>query len=120
LGVVIRSLVFTSIKAFIYAAVVHVCLMLFGGAKRSFETTFRAVCYGTSSVEALQVIPIVGMIAAIPWSIVVSCLAIARSHETDTWRAVLAVLLPWVLCIGAIGLGFVLLFSAASSMHGWH
>jgi len=30
---------------FIGAAILHVCLMIVGGAKQPFETTFRVVCF---------------------------------------------------------------------------
>jgi len=119
-GVVIRSIIFAAIGVFIHAGIVHVCLMICGGAKRPFEATFRAVCYGASSVSGLQVIPIIGSIAAIPWSIVVSCLALARAHETDTWRALVAILLPGVVCCGLMVFIMVTIFGAASAMHGMH
>src|SRR5450631_1964117 len=48
--------VFILIVVFISAAVIHLCLMLVGGAKQSFETTFRVVCYGYGSVCPLLIV----------------------------------------------------------------
>jgi len=57
----------------------------------------------------LQLIPVCGGVIAAVWGIVVNCIGLARAHETDTGRAVLAVFLPIILCCG---LGFVILFMA--------
>jgi len=87
-----------AIGAFIGAAVLHVCLMIVGGAKQSFETTFRVVCFASGSVYPLMVVPFCGGIVAGIWDIVLRCIGLARAHETDTGRAVLAVLLPVIVC----------------------
>ena len=47
---------------------------------------------------------------------VVNCIGLARAHETDTGRAVLAVFLPVILCCG---LGFVILFMAGGTCGTW-
>ena len=44
-GGVIYVLVVATVGAFISAAIYHVCLLLVGGAKQPYETTFRVVCY---------------------------------------------------------------------------
>jgi hypothetical protein len=93
------------IGSFIGAAIFHVCLMLVGGAKQSFETTFRVVCFSGGSVNPLLVIPFCGGFIVGIWKIVLYCIGLARAHETDTGRAVLAVLLPLIVCCGG---GFLL------------
>ena len=55
----------------------------------------------------LQLIPVCGGVIAAVWGIVVNCIGLARAHETDTGRAVLAILLP---VVGCCGLAFVLVF----------
>jgi len=53
-----------------------------------------------------------GMIAGV-WNIVLEIIGLARAHETDTGKAVLAVLLPIIVCCGgAILLGVLGGFSA--------
>jgi len=93
---------FVILIAFLLSAVLHVCLMLVGGAKQSFETTFRVVCFSIGSVDPLLIIPVCGVFIAFVWRIVLNCIGLARAHETDTGRAVLAVFLPWIVCCGGI------------------
>jgi hypothetical protein len=93
------------IGLFIGAAIIHLCLMIVGGAKQPFETTFRVLAFSQGSTGVLQMIPICGGLIAGVWGLVVNCIGLARAHETDTGRAVLAILLPLIVCCG---LGFVL------------
>lgn len=88
------------IGVFIAAAVFHVCLMVMGGANRSFETTLRVVSYAGGSANVFHLVPVCGSIIGAVWSIVLYCIGLARAHETDTWRAVAAVFLPVVVCCG--------------------
>src|SRR5437016_11174798 len=90
--------VLVAVGTFINAAIFHVCLMSVGGAKQSFETTFRVICFASGSVFPLMVVPLCGGLIAGIWDIVLRCIGLARAHETDTGRAVLAVLLPVIVC----------------------
>jgi hypothetical protein len=99
--------VFIVIGLFIGAAIVHLCLMVVGGANKSFETTFRVLAFSQGSTGPLQIIPVCGGLIAGVWALVVNCIGLARAHETSTGRAVLAVLLPLLVCCGA---GILLLF----------
>jgi hypothetical protein len=85
---------------FIWSGILHLCLMIVGGAKKPFETTFRVVCFSSGSTSLLSMIPICGGWIAGVWNIVLECIGLARSHETDTGKAVLAVLLPMIVCCG--------------------
>ncbi len=96
--------VFVVIGVFIISAILHLCLMLVGGAKQSFETTFRVICFTGGSINPLLVIPFCGGLVVGIWKIVLYCIGLARAHETDTGRAVLAVLLPLIVCCGGIAL----------------
>jgi hypothetical protein len=87
---------------FIGSAIVHLCLMIVGGAKQSFETTFRVLAFSQGSTGVLQVIPFCGGLIAAVWGLVVICIGLAQAHETETGRAVLAVILPVIVCCGGI------------------
>jgi hypothetical protein len=104
--VMIISPLLVVIGTFIVSAILHLCLMIVGGAKQSFETTFRVVCFSGGSVNPLQLIPICGGLIAFVWGLVLYCVGLARSHEIETGRAVIAVLLPLIACCGG---GFLLL-----------
>jgi hypothetical protein len=107
------------IGLFIGAAVIHLCLMIVGGAKKSFETTFRVLAFSQGSTGPLQMIPICGGVIAGIWGLILNCIGIARAHEIETGRAVLAVLLPVIVCCGG---GFLLAALAGGigvlSQHG--
>jgi hypothetical protein len=109
--VMIFSPVLVAIVIFIVSAILHLCLMIVGGAKQSFETTFRVVCFSGGSINPLQVIPICGGLIAFVWGLVLYCIGLARAHETDTGRAVLAVFLPLIVCCGG-GLLIAMMFGA--------
>jgi hypothetical protein len=98
-----------TMSTFIGAGILHLCLMLCGGANRPFETTYRVYCYSYGSTMALQVIPFCGAGVAGIWNLVCNCIGLAKAHETDTWRAVVAVLLPIIVCCA----GFFAIFVSA-------
>ena len=103
---------------FIGSAVVHLCLMIVGGANQSFETTFRVLAFSQGSTGPLQIIPICGGLIAGVWALVCNCIGLARAHETDTGRAVLAVFLPLIVCCGGVStLAMFGVFGAWSAAH---
>ncbi len=107
-----------AISAFISSAILHLCLMIVGGAKQPFETTFRVVCFAGGSANPLLVIPICGGLIGGIWKIVLCCIGLARAHETDTGRAVLAVALPLIVCCGgALVLGMMVGLGAFGFPH---
>jgi hypothetical protein len=89
--------------SFINAGIVHLFLMLFGGATEGFEGTYLVTAHAQGSTAVLGLVPICGGLIATIWGIVVEIMGLTRVHRTDTWRAALAVLLPVFLCCG----GFV-------------
>lgn len=111
--------VFLALGLFIGSAIIHLCLTLVGGARRSFETTFRVLCFSTGSTYPLMIVPICGGLIASIWCLVVECIGLGRAHETTTGRAVLAVFLPLIVCCGG---GFVLaiMFGVLGALTGYH
>jgi hypothetical protein len=67
---------------------------------------------------ALEVIPFCGASVAWIWRIVCNCIGLAKAHETETWRAVVAVLLPMVVCCaGLVAIFATIIGFAASASH---
>src|SRR5438105_5524523 len=97
---IILAPVFAAIGAFIASAIFHVCLMFVVWARLAFVTTFRVVCFTGGSVDPLLIIPFCGGLIVGVWKIVLYCIGLSRAHETDIGRAVLAVLLPLIVCFG--------------------
>jgi len=93
---------FVVIGMFIASAILHLCLMIVGGAKQSFETTFRVICFAEGSASPLLVIPFCGGLICGIWKIVLYCIGLALSHETDTGRAAIAVFIPLIVCCGGV------------------
>ena len=97
--------VIITIGLFIGSAILHLCLIFVGGARRPFETTFRVVCFGAGSAYPLMILPICGGLISGIWCLVVQCVGLTRAHQTTTGRALLAILLPIIVCCGG---GFLL------------
>jgi hypothetical protein len=106
---------FVVLGMFIASAILHLCLMIVGGAKQSFETTFRVICFVEGSASPLLVIPFCGGLICGIWKIVLYCIGLARSHETDTGRAVIAVFLPLIVCCG----GAILIAIMFGALGAW-
>ena len=67
-----------------------------------------------------MIIPLCGSVIAGVWGIVLRCIGLARAHETDTGRAVLAVFLPLIVCCGG-GLLLAILFGGIGALsHSWN
>src|SRR6266581_103321 len=111
---------FVLIGIFVGSAILHVCLLLVGGARQSFETTFWVVCFAGGSVNPLLVIPFCGGLIVGIWKIVLYCIGLARVHETDTGRAVLAVFLPLIVCCGGLIVCAMLFGGIGAMMHNWN
>ncbi|MDD5199363.1 MAG: YIP1 family protein [Terrimicrobiaceae bacterium] len=98
-------LVVIPVVPFVSAGIYHLMLMLFGGANESFVKTFAVTCYVLGSISPLQILPCCGSIVMIIWGLIALGIGLSVAHRTDTWRAALAVVIPFVLCCGGyIGL----------------
>jgi hypothetical protein len=87
---------------FINSAIVHLCLMMVGGANRPYETTFRVTSFTAGSANLFSMIPICGGIIALVYHIVLECIGLSRAHSTTTGKALLAIFLPMIVCCGLI------------------
>lgn len=96
---------------FLWAGILHLFLMMIGGARAGFEATFRAAAYSYSA-NILFAIPFCGGFIAPIWSIVLSIVGLKEAHEISGGKAVFAALFPLVICCGAIVI-FVMLFMGA-------
>ena len=109
--------IFFALCVFIGSAIIHLCLMILGGAKQTFETTFRVVCFAAGSTGPLMIVPFCGGFIGGIWGIVAECIGLSRAHEIDIGRAIMAVLLPLVVCCGLGLLAMTLgIFGAASAL----
>ncbi len=82
----------------VWAAVLHVCLAVLGGARGTYTTTLKAVCY-SSSATAFNVFPVCGAAIGAVWQVVVQVIGLRELHRTSTARAFWAWFLPFVVAI---------------------
>lgn len=101
LMVMLGTVIVMVLSLFLVTGIVHLLLKLFGGAKQPYETTFRVYCY-SESASALKLIPGLGWLLALPWSLCCQIIGLKNAHGTETWRAVLAVFLPFIFCCCSI------------------
>ena len=110
--------IFVLVGPFIWAGLFHVFLLMMGGAKKSFEATFRVICYGAGAVAVFQFIPVCGSYIYLIWILVAIVVGLKEVHSTDYTRAVLAVILPGFLFCGTIFLLLVGLIAVAAGLSG--
>jgi len=94
--------------------IVHLFLMLFGGANQGLTMTLRVISYAYAP-QIFSVVPLVGWCVAGVWTLVLVVIGIAAAHRTDTWRAALAVLVPVILCVCVVGVLYAAVFAAMFS-----
>ena len=89
------------IAIFLTSAIYHFCLIIVGSGQSGWEATFRAVCYSYGP-QLLVLIPLCGGWIATVWQYVIMIVGWRELHQSTTGRAVLAALLPLLLCCGFI------------------
>jgi len=92
----------------IQAAAVHLALTIVGGNRLGFEATFRVAAYACATL-LLALVPVCGNLVGTLWYPVAMIVGIYSIHETDPWRAVVAVLAPMLVCLGVTGSTFMFL-----------
>ena len=120
IGMAVAMPLLMVISAFISSGIWHLSLMICGGAKKPFETTFRVACYTMGSGSALSLIPLCGSSIGSIWALVCLCIGLAKAHEINTGRAVGAVLLPVVVCCVLYLLLIAAVIGMAVSAQGAH
>jgi hypothetical protein len=107
IGIVVQVVlgpVMVAVGLFLFAAIVHLVLLLIGGAQRGFEATFRVGCYAEATA-LLRVVPLCGGMIATVYFIVVAIVGLSEAHGISKGKAATAILLPLVLvccCCGAL------------------
>jgi hypothetical protein len=98
-AIIFLAPIITIIVVFIEAAILHLMLMLVGGANRGFEASARVCSYAQAS-QLAQAIPFCGGLISLAWSLVLLIVGLSEAHGTSRGKAAVAVILPVVLCCG--------------------
>ena len=106
---VILGPLFLAVGLFIGAGIIHLMLLILGGAQRDFEATFRAVGYAHAA-SILQVIPLCGGLIGVIYGLVLMIIGISHAQGISKGKAAAAVLIPLVVlcCCCAAGIGLAL------------
>jgi hypothetical protein len=99
------------IGVFVTAGLLHLVLLLLGGARQGFEATFRAVSF-SQATSLVFLVPFCGQVVGWIWGVVLYVLGLAAAHRIGHGRAAAAVLLPIALCC-CCGAVLALLYGAA-------
>lgn len=91
----------TVISSYIMAGMVHLGLMVLGGANYGFQTTARVVHYTWGATSLAGMIPCVGPLIQFFANVVILSIGMSNAHETSGVKATFAVLIPFLVCIGA-------------------
>ena len=100
---------------FIGAGIVHLCLMLVGGANSGFMATVRVLCY-SSTGQLAQVVPVIGSLLAFVFVLILEVKGLETAHRTTTGKAVAAVLIPVAVCCACVALLAVTIGAALVGM----
>jgi hypothetical protein len=100
-GGAVGTLLYATIVVFLSAAIYHVGLLLFGGARQSFETSYRVVAFTHGALAWLHVVPVVGGCIILVMHFVCLINGLAQAHETSLGKAAAAVFLPLAACFAA-------------------
>ena len=104
---------FILVGLFLGAGILHLGLLLVGGAQRGFEATLHTVCY-SQATAVVQLVPLCGGVIAAVWTIVLYVIGLSRAHQITVGKSVLAVLLPpLACCCCCVGGWFLLSFFGA-------
>jgi hypothetical protein len=109
------------VGAFIWSGLVHLAAMVFGDGEEGYEVTFKVAAYSMTA-NLLGIIPICGSVIGGILGLFFLILGMKQGHRTETWKAVMSVLV-WVIllfiCCGLIallgGLAAASLFHSASA-----
>ncbi len=74
----------------------HLWVYVIGGRKGLLQTE-KAVLYGTTPFLLIGWIPVIGPVLGGLWSIVLQILGIRELHELSTTKAILALVIPFVI-----------------------
>ncbi len=116
---VIGATVGVLIGLFLGTGIIHLALMMLGGANDPFETTFRVVAYTNGAVALLNIIPCVGPFLAFFSYFISTIIGVAHMQGISGAKSATAVLLPILACGGCLlivfGAAFMGIFFAAQN-----
>ena len=120
-GMFWNILIWPAILLFLWPALVHLAAMVFGDGEKGFNVTFQTAAYSGTPL-LLAIVPVCGGFIGGICSLILFIIGMKTAHATETWKAVMSVLI-WIIifitCCGIIvflgGLAAASLFHSASA-----
>lgn len=84
------------ITVYLFAVILHLFVLAFVRERRDFWATLLVVAYGIQATSLVAWIPVLGYLAG-PYSAYVAAVGLREMHGTTTVRALLVVLVPYLL-----------------------
>ena len=98
-GLFVLTPLFVVLGLYVWAAILHLFLMIVRSGKGGFEATFRVLAYACAP-QAFSIVPIVGALAGGVWALVLTIIGLTKVHNSGVGRILLAVLgIPFILSI---------------------
>jgi hypothetical protein len=116
IGVMVISVPVLVGITFLNAWITHFCLALFKGTSKSYEATYRVICYSYST-WIFALVPCAGGVISSIWWLVATIIGLSKVHRTEGWRAAMAVFLPVFVCIGAVVVFAIAIAGIIESLH---
>jgi hypothetical protein len=113
LGTILVSPFLIPLGILITAGLVHLFLLLLGGAPGGYANTVKAESYSNAPLF-LSVVPICGSIGGLFWALALLVIGLTVVHRISTGKAIAALVLPLVLCCACLSPLFFL-----ASMRHW-
>ncbi len=107
-----------ALSIFIGSGITHLCLMMVRGNRKGFEATFRAACYSYSA-SLFCIVPMIGNFVGGIYFFILAILGVREGHDISTGKAVLAVLLPFIV-IAVLGILLAILVPLFIGSLGFH
>jgi hypothetical protein len=100
----------------IAAGILHLGMIVFGGNRLGFEATFRVVAYAEAA-GILSILPFCGWFVGTLYGLAITIVGLYRIHDTEPWRAALAVIVPALICL--MSCGGVLFLGTTGALYNW-
>jgi hypothetical protein len=107
--------VVVAVVIFVVSAVVHLCLLLVGGATSGFEGTLRVAAYSQAAM-VIRIVPICGDLVATIYYVILMIIGVSAAHRISGLKAAAAVLLPFVLFCCCCAAGIVMMAGGIASL----
>jgi hypothetical protein len=101
----VLGIIFIPISLAIWSGVLHLCLLIVGGAREGYQATFRVVSY-SSVTSIFNVVPVVGPLASLLWGLVLTVIGLRETHKTSTGKALGALAIPVGIVVVIALIGF--------------